>query len=268
MLHTKAQGHWSFGSGEDFWRVFTTYGRGGHLGHVTQTPWTNFRSPIPLRLHMKLASTGPSGFGENLWKWWTDGQQRRDDRACLYYKLTNEPKGSGELKIVPYQENRDLRFVQSVYLQTCMLSLLTGSEIRFFAFSFLSVSYILWERTKVLGRRGGGGSEGSPEPLRFIHMKSTFFTWAGSIIEAARDKTNKMTFAPSKDSDQTGHPDQSSLSAGRKIGSSAIQWAHCKDSDQTGQMPRLNWIFAGHTDHFVGFVVRRLNYCPIQTNLF
>ena len=27
----------------------------------------------------------------------TDGQ-RMDDGACLYYKLTNEPKGSGELK--------------------------------------------------------------------------------------------------------------------------------------------------------------------------
>ena len=31
MLHTKPQGHWPFGSGEDFWRVFTIYGRGGHL---------------------------------------------------------------------------------------------------------------------------------------------------------------------------------------------------------------------------------------------
>ena len=30
----------------------------------------------------------------------TDGQ-RTDDGACLYYKLTNEPKGSGELKRQP-----------------------------------------------------------------------------------------------------------------------------------------------------------------------
>ena len=28
-----------------------------------------------------------------------DGQWT-DDGACLYYKLTNEPKGSGELKIL------------------------------------------------------------------------------------------------------------------------------------------------------------------------
>ena len=35
----------------------------------------------------------------------------------------------------------------------------------------------------------------------------------------------------------------------------ATHWAHCKDSDQTGRMPRLIWVFAGHTDHFVGFVM-------------
>ena len=33
-----------------------------------------------------------------------------------------------------------------------------------------------------------------------------------------------------------------------------------EDSDQTGQMPRLIWIFAGRTCHFVGFVMRRLIY--------
>ena len=43
MLHTERQGHWPFRSGEeDFWRVFTIYMRGGHLGHVTNTPQTNF----------------------------------------------------------------------------------------------------------------------------------------------------------------------------------------------------------------------------------
>ena len=73
MLHTKPQGQWPFGSGEeDFWSVFTIYGRGSQLGHVTQTPRTNFRSPIPVRLHMKFGFGRPSGFGEEeLWKWWT-----------------------------------------------------------------------------------------------------------------------------------------------------------------------------------------------------
>ena len=32
MLHTKFQGHWSIGSAEDFFKVFTIYGHGGHVG--------------------------------------------------------------------------------------------------------------------------------------------------------------------------------------------------------------------------------------------
>ena len=31
--------------------------------------------------------------------------------------------------------------------------------------------------------------------------------------------------------------------------------ADSKDSDQTGRIPRLIWVFAGHTCHFVGFVM-------------
>ena len=47
------------GSGEeDFLRVFTLYGRGGHLGHVTQWPRTKFLSPYPRRLHIKFALIG------------------------------------------------------------------------------------------------------------------------------------------------------------------------------------------------------------------
>ena len=33
-----------------------------------------------------------------------------------------------------------------------------------------------------------------------------------------------------------------------------------KASDQTGRMPRLIWVFAGRTCHFVGFVMPQLNY--------
>ena len=41
MLHTNFQGYWPAGSRvEDFLSVFTIYGRGGHLGHVTQMPRT------------------------------------------------------------------------------------------------------------------------------------------------------------------------------------------------------------------------------------
>ena len=42
MLHTKFHENQSTGSGEKDLKVFTIYGRGGHLGHVTWTIYTNF----------------------------------------------------------------------------------------------------------------------------------------------------------------------------------------------------------------------------------
>ena len=48
MLHTEFQGHGSVGSGEeDFFKVFTIYGHGGHVGHVTQLICINFQSYSP-----------------------------------------------------------------------------------------------------------------------------------------------------------------------------------------------------------------------------
>ena len=38
MLHTKFRGNRPAGSVADFLRVFTIYGHGSHLGHVTQMP--------------------------------------------------------------------------------------------------------------------------------------------------------------------------------------------------------------------------------------
>ena len=65
MLHTKFRKNRPAGSGEeDFWRVFTIYGRGGHLGHVTQMLRTKYRSPYSRRLHIKFGFDPPSGFGE------------------------------------------------------------------------------------------------------------------------------------------------------------------------------------------------------------
>ena len=60
---------------------------------------------------------------------------------------------------------------------------------------------------------------------------------------------------------------ESSLSAWRKLGSLATQWAQSEDSDQTGRMPRLIWVFAGRTCHFVGFVTMRL-ICTVLEQCF
>ena len=58
MLHTKFRGNPPAGSEEDFGRVFSIYGRGGHLSHVTQMPQTKFCSPYPRRLHIKFGLIG------------------------------------------------------------------------------------------------------------------------------------------------------------------------------------------------------------------
>ena len=51
---------------------------------------------------------------------------------------------------------------------------------------------------------------------------------------------------------------ESSLSTWRKLGSLATRIVYSKDSDQTGQTPKLIWVLAGCTCHFVGFVMSLL----------
>ena len=64
MLHAKFQDHRLSGSGEErFLKVFTIYRRGGHLGNVTWTIYTNLGSPFPRRLYIKFGFDWPSGFG-------------------------------------------------------------------------------------------------------------------------------------------------------------------------------------------------------------
>ena len=62
---------------------------GGHLGNVTQMPWTNFRSPYLRRLHIKFGFDRASGFGEE--DVWNCGRQWTDGGPLVYYKLTFEP---------------------------------------------------------------------------------------------------------------------------------------------------------------------------------
>ena len=52
MLHTKFRGNRPAGSEEEnFRRVFTIYGNGGHLGHVTCIMSSNFHFLVPESLH-------------------------------------------------------------------------------------------------------------------------------------------------------------------------------------------------------------------------
>ena len=67
MLHTKFRGNRSTGSGqENFGVVFTIYGRGGHLGHMTLIWRSNLKCRYPRRLHIKFQLDRLSGFKEDL----------------------------------------------------------------------------------------------------------------------------------------------------------------------------------------------------------
>ena len=63
------------------------------LGHVIQTPRTNFRSPVPLRHNWLICQAVLEK------KSLENGGQRTGGGPWLYYKLTNEPKDSSELKL-------------------------------------------------------------------------------------------------------------------------------------------------------------------------
>ena len=63
MLHTKFHENRPAGSGEeDFFKVFTIYGHGGHLGHVTWIMLSNFHFLVPESFHTKFSSEWPSSF--------------------------------------------------------------------------------------------------------------------------------------------------------------------------------------------------------------
>ena len=79
MLYTKIHGN----RRRRFLKVFTIYGHGGHLGHVTWTIYIHFCSrPFPMRLHVKFGFNWPSGSGgEDVWNCWP--RPRRPQRRRL-----------------------------------------------------------------------------------------------------------------------------------------------------------------------------------------
>ena len=110
--------------------------------------------------------------------------------------------------------------------------------------------------------------------LHFIVCSQSFIEIISAnkiIYEPPHDKTNKMACAPSEDSDQPGHPPRLirvfvvrlkeawvlsyPLSAQRRLWS---DWADAQ-ADLS-----LRWAYS----HFVGFVMRRLNYIHCLSVLF
>ena len=63
MLHTTFRENRLHVSGEeDFLRVFTIYGHGGHLGHVTSIMSSDFHFLVSESFHTKFSSEWPSSF--------------------------------------------------------------------------------------------------------------------------------------------------------------------------------------------------------------
>ena len=62
MLHTKFPGNRLTGSREDFLRIFTIYGRDGHLGHMTSIMSSDFHFLAPESFHTKFGLYQHSSF--------------------------------------------------------------------------------------------------------------------------------------------------------------------------------------------------------------
>ena len=62
MLHTKFPRNRPAGSGEEFLRVFTIHGHGGHLGHVTSIMSSGFHILVPESLHTEYGLDRHSSF--------------------------------------------------------------------------------------------------------------------------------------------------------------------------------------------------------------
>ena len=91
MLHTKFRGNRPAGSGEeDFLRVFTIYGRGGHLGHVTSimssdaTYQVSWKSPCRFWRRRIL-----KGF-YHIWAWWPSWSCDPDAANKISFPLPKE----------------------------------------------------------------------------------------------------------------------------------------------------------------------------------
>ena len=59
MLHKKFREFGLLVLKKIFEGVFSIYGRGGHLGHVTSILIINFNFHVSISLHKKLVKTGP-----------------------------------------------------------------------------------------------------------------------------------------------------------------------------------------------------------------
>ena len=150
-----------------------------------------------------------------------------------------------------------------LHFRNCMQLLLKQTEIYYMKISFLTFFLVscLWNEKMPV--------RFSTDVLVYQEIIGIKLIWYFQSllcfltkIALQHDKTNTMTCAPSKDSDQPGH--HSSLISRCCPHEAALgPWLlneHQTMTRQTGQIPRLICIFTGRTGHFVHFVVLQLKY--------
>ena len=101
------------------------------------------------------------------------------------------------------------------------------------------------------------------ERFRYI-LKSNMTTYIITNMSCIMTKPTKWSVRPAKTQISLGLGpvwSESSLFVWRSTGSLATHSVHSEDSDQTGRI----WVFAGCAAHFVGFLVRWLNYVQWST---
>ena len=98
MVHIHFQGHRPFGSGEeDFLRFLPCMGMAATL---VICPGPFEQTFVPLSHGGSISNFTLIGQAVSEQKMFKEcGRRRTENGACLYYKLTYEPKGSGELKM-------------------------------------------------------------------------------------------------------------------------------------------------------------------------
>ena len=121
MLHTKFPGNRPAGSGVEDFEVFTIYGRGGHLGHVTSIMSSDFHFFVPENFHKKF------------------GLDRHSSclNFCMYTTL-----GHGQVMTLTFNSLTFINSIRCLHLPTFRsLAAIVSEKSTVFTFSYRKACY-------------------------------------------------------------------------------------------------------------------------------
>ena len=106
-----------------------------------------------------------------------------------------------------------------------------------------------------------------PKPTKWLYTQRRLRSaWAS--CNCCQNQQNDLCTQPRLRSAWTStQSDQSLRCPHEETMGTWLSLEHTAKTDQTGWMPRLIRVFAGHTGHFVGFVMRRLILCKLYLSM-